>query len=120
MSSNRKGGIVFLSINGKRYDAKGNVEYNLGSNKRDTVTGVDTVHGYAETPQPAMVSLNITDSGSLDVKSLIEIDDATVVLELANGKVVTFYEAWQVGENGISTEEGEISIQFDAKRAEEV
>jgi len=120
MSTNRKGGIVFLSINGQRYDCKGSVEYNLGVNKRETITGVDAVHGYSEMPAPATASMTITDSGSLDVKSLQNLDDATVVLELANGKIATFYEAWQTGDNNVTTEEGEIACQFDSKRAEEV
>lgn len=117
---NRRGGITFLTINGQRYSCKGSVEYTLGVGKRETIVGVDSVHGFSENPQAATCKMSITDASDLDVRALQSIDDATVIVELANGKTVAFYEAWQTGENTITTDEGEIAVQFDAKRAEEI
>lgn len=118
--SNRIGGITHLSINGVRYALKGVAEYKIGVNERSTVTGMDGVHGYSEKPSAAMAKVTITDRGDLDVRELQEVDNATIALELANGKTVMLYEAWQAGDNGITPEEGEISCQFDAKRGEEI
>jgi predicted heme/steroid binding protein len=120
MSKNRRAGQIFIKANGYQYDAKGSFTYNLGHNKRDAIVGHDAVHGFKTLPQPPFVEGIITDSGNLDVEGVLDIEDATVTLELANGKVILLSEAWYAHEGGITTEEGEIPIRFEGIKAEEI
>jgi hypothetical protein len=119
-SSKRRGGIIFVKVNGDLQQAKGSWSYNLGKPKREPIVGADGVHGFKETPQAAYIEGKITDRGTLDLASLVQVQDATVTLELANGKVIMLSEAWWGGDGTVSTEEGEIEARFDGITAEEL
>lgn len=116
----RVGGIIEIKANGVLYAAKGEFTYNMGANKREAVVGADAVHGYKETVQAPKCEGAITDSGDLDVKTLLNLKDATVTLSLANDKVIVFKDAWYSGDGNITTEEGEIEFAIQALRAEEI
>lgn len=121
MAQNRVGGIIFLKIDGRQYNAKGNFTYNLGKPMREAVVGADRVHGYKETPQVAFVEGELTDSADLDLSTLVNSDGVTVTLELANGKVIVLNRAWFAGEGSGNTEEGNIAVRFEsAQEGEEI
>jgi hypothetical protein len=117
---NRRGGVLFLKVNGEIYDAKGNFTYNLGQPKREGIVGADSVHGYKETPQVPFIEGEITDRAGLDLAALCNLDDATATLELANGKVITLRNAWYAGDGTGNTEEGNIDVRFEGLSADEV
>lgn len=116
----RRAGILFLKVNGATQDAKGNFTYNLGRGKREAIVGADKVHGYKEMPQVAFIEGEITDASSLNLAALLATDDATVTLQLANGKVVVLRNAWYAADGNAQTEEGNIQVRFEAESAEEI
>lgn len=116
----RVGGIIRLTINGTQYRAKGNFTYDLGIPKKEAVTGADGVHGYKEMPKPPYIEGEITDGKDISLKALFSLADATVNLELANGKLFALYEAWYAGDGTGSSEEGAVPVRFEGIRAEEV
>ena len=121
MASNRRiGGIIFVKADGQQFRAKGSWSYNLGKPKREMIAGSDSIHGFKEMPQVPFVEGVITDSDDLNVESVLLIRDATITLELANGKVIVLREACFAGDGNISTEEGEIEARFEGIEAEEV
>ncbi|WP_350649549.1 phage tail tube protein [Pseudomonas sp. HY13-MNA-CIBAN-0226] len=117
---NRIGGIISLKINGDMYFAKGNFTYNLGKPKKEGVVGSDRVHGYKEVPQVPFIEGEITDRNELNLEDLVTLDDATVTLELSNGKVIMLREGWYAGEGTGNTEEGNIALRIEGMSAEEV
>lgn len=120
MANRRVGGIMFLKVDGEQFQAKGSFTYNLGAPKRTAVVGVDAVHGFSEVPQSPMISGSITDSDELNLSVLLNVRDATVTIELANGKIIALREAFYAGEGDVTTEEGEIGVEFRGITAEEV
>ena len=116
----RRGGIVFLKINGTQYDVKGQATYNIVGKARTTILGQDGRHGFKEMPTVVSLELSLTDSGTLDLKALATIENATITLELANQKVITLRNAWATGDWDASSEEGEIKARFEALSAQEV
>lgn len=118
--SQRRAGILFLKVNGNSFDAKGNFSYNLGKEKRETIVGADRIHGYKSMIQPAFIEGEITDSATLNLEELVLIDDATITLELANGKVIVLRNAWFAGEGTGQSEEGNIAVRFEGASAEEI
>lgn len=119
-SKQRRGGILSLTVNGVRQDAKGNFSYNIGAPVREAIVGSDGVHGYKETPQAPMIEGEITDRGDLDLRALVETTDATVTLRLANGKTFVLRSAWFAGEGTANTEEGNIAVKFQGLSGTEV
>lgn len=118
--SQRRGGIIQVQINGSVQDAKGSWSYNLGRPKREAIVGSDVVHGFKELPQVAYIEGEITDRGTLDLAALVNLRDATVTLELANGKVVVLRSAWFAGDGTGNTEEGNVAVRFEGASGEEV
>lgn len=118
--SERKGGIIFVKVNGEIQDAKGNFTYNLGKPKREAIIGSDVVHGFKETPQVAFIEGEITDRQTLDLEAMVTTEDATVTLELANGKVISLRQAWYAGEGTGNTDEGNVAVRWEGKSGEEI
>jgi hypothetical protein len=115
---NRRAGILYLKIDGEIQDAKGNFTYNLGGPKREGIAGADTVHGFKEAVQVPYIEGEITDKSTLDLKKLINIEDATITLELATGKTVVLKQAWYAADGDAQTEEGNIQVRFEGKEAD--
>jgi len=118
--SHRRAGIIFLKINGEVQDIKGSATYNLGRPKREAMLGADGIHGYSEVPQVPFIEGEITDRADMDVAAFLNTTDATITIELANGKVITLREAWYAGEGTVGTDEANIQFRFEGMSAEEV
>lgn len=116
----RRGGIIYLKVDGTQLRAKGEFTYNLGMPKRDAIVGADGIHGYKELPQVPFIEGEITDDPSLDLAALLRTENATVTLELANEKVIVLRDAWYAGEGTGNTEEGNIGVRFEGLSGEEV
>lgn len=116
----RIAGMMTIKANGTQYNAKGNFTYRINPTKRETISGPDQVHGFKELPQPNFIEGMITDSSNLDLKGFQQIEDATVTIELANGKTIVLYEAWYASDGDVTTEEAEIQCRFESKRGEEI
>lgn len=120
MATNLRAGKLFLRINGIQYRAKGDFTYNLGTDKHTMIAGVDGVHGFKSETVVPFVEGTITDGDDLDLKALAGTVDATVTLELANGKVIALRGAVFAGDAEASTGEGEIKVKFEGLSAEEI
>ncbi len=116
----RVGGILFLKVDGELFQAKGEFTYNINPVKREAVVGADTVHGFKEEPKVPFIEGAITDSDELDLQKFLAIRDATVTIELANGKVIVLREAWYAADGDVTSSEGEIQVRFEGVRGEEV
>lgn len=116
----RVGGIIEVKANGELYSAKGSWTYNLGRPKRESIVGSDAVHGYKEMPQVPFIEGAVTDRNDLDLTSLLELSDATVTLQLANGKIIVLRNAVFAADGNVTTEEGEVEVRFEGQSAEEV
>lgn len=116
----KRAGIIYVKVDGGSYDAKGNFQYNLGKPKREAIVGSDGVHGYKETPQVPFIEGEFTDSKDVSLEKLVGIKDATVTLELANGKVIVLRQGWYASEGTGNTDEGNIGVRFEGMSAEEI
>ena len=115
-----KAGILQATVNGERVLAKGSWTYNLGRPMREPITGADGFHGFKETPQPARIEGSVTRDSATDIDALLALEDATVQLNLRDGTVVVLRNASFAGQGDITTEEGEITVAFIGKGAEEI
>lgn len=121
MANPKIGGLIFLKLNGQLMKAKGQFTYNLGIPKRESVMDAGGgVAGFKESPQVPFIEGAVTDYDELDLAELVKTKDATVTLDLANGKTVVLRSAWFASEGSVTTEEGEIAVRFEGLSAEEV
>lgn len=120
MPENRRSGTLSLQIDAVTYDLAGHFTYNLGVPKRTTKTGPNRVQGYMEEPQPSFIEGEITDASDVDVAALLALENATLQLDLANGKRVVQRNAWQVADGNVGTEQANIQVRFEGPPAEEI
>lgn len=120
MANQRRAGIIELKLNGEIQDAKGSFTYNLGEPRRESIPGADRMHGFKETPQPAFIEGVITDRSNLNLRALVRLENATVTLQLANGKLVSLKDAFFAGDGNVTTEEAEIEVRFEGSECKEI
>ncbi len=111
--SRQIGGIIFIKVDGQTLTAKGEFTYNTGKPKRQMVIGRDRVHGYTEMPQIPYIEGTTTDHRDVDTEAIKNIVNATVTLELNNGKTFVLREAAYTSEGNMKTEEGEMDVRFE-------
>lgn len=115
-----RGGMLYLLVNGQRYDAKGEFTYNLGRPKRTAIPGADRVHGFSTEVQVPFIEGAITDARDLDLAAFLDTVNATITLELQIGKVIVLRQAAFVSEGTVSPKEGQVVVRFEGLSAEEV
>lgn len=118
----RRLGIKQLMIDGEVMDVKGGVAYSLGGDKRESVMGVDRLHGQKVTRIPAYIEFTLTDRQGLDLKALVAKNDSTITCDLELGKTIKLGHAAYTGEGKVTGEESEIEAKFecDHDNAEEI
>lgn len=113
------GGVVYIKADGQTVVAKGDsFSYNTGKLKKEMVKGTDRVHGYKSMTQVPFIDGATTDLPNVNTEDLKDIADATVVLELNNGKTVILRNAVYAADGESTTEEGEIQLRFEGLSCE--
>lgn len=117
MAGNRvRGGLLAVKVDGRTYSAVGNFTYNSGAPLRTALIGAVEVDGYSEKPQAAFIAGEFRDGEDVDTEALVAIVDATVTLELANGKTFVLANAWFEGEGTGNSEEGNFAVRFSSNK----
>lgn len=118
----RISGVCFLKIDGAQLPLKGSFSYSLGRPTREGVVGPDEVHGFKEMPTVPYIEGPITNTSVVDLDAISKVTDATVTLELANGKVIVLRNAWVTNPDGLKgdSEEGTVDLRLEGKSADEV
>lgn len=112
-NTNRLAGTVYLTINGASYLLAGDFEYSPATVTRETLTGMDSVHGYSEKPKAPHISGTLRDSGGLSVADLNAMVNVTVVAELANGKVIIGRNMWSVEDQTSKSTDATIEVKWE-------
>lgn len=110
---NRLAGTAFLTVDGVSYMLAGDYEYSPSKVSRETLTGMDAVHGFSEKPIAGHISGTLRDSGGLSVASLNAMDNVTVVTQLANGKTIVGRNMWTVESQTAKAADGTIDVKWE-------
>lgn len=108
------GGVAYLSVDGKRYLLVGDFNWSVSNVTRETQSGMDGVHGYTKKPGPGHVKARLRDSGGLAVADFRDMDNVTVLCELANGKTVTMTGGWTTEAIEVETEKGTFEVTWES------
>jgi hypothetical protein len=111
--TNRLAGTAYLSVDGVTYMLVGDFEYSPSTKNRESLVGMDGVHGYKEKPMAPHISGTLRDSAGLSVASLNDMTNVSVVAELANGKTVVGRNMWTVESQTAKSEDGTIEVKWE-------
>jgi len=117
-----RSGTIYLKVDGEPKDLVGEFKFGLGKPIREGQSGPNGVHGYKETTSIPFIEGEIRDGKDVSLEDIAKIKNATITLELANGKTYVWKNAWSCNPDGLGmgTEEGNIAVRFEAKSAQEV
>jgi hypothetical protein len=116
---NRLAGTAFLTVDGRSYMLAGDFEYSPGSVTRETLSGMDFVHGFKEKPKPGHISGTLRDASSVSVAAINAMVDVTVVVQLANGKTIVGANMWTVEEQTVKSEDGTMEVKWEGRSISE-
>lgn len=118
-NSNRLAGLAYLSVDGTSYLVAGDFTYSPTKVTRETLKGMDFVHGYKESPNQCFISATLRDHGGLSVQDINDMTNVTVTVELANGKTVAGRNMWTVEAQEVKAEDGTIDVRWEGFEVEE-
>lgn len=83
----RRAGAASLSIDGDVFDIKAS-GYDAVPVKREEIDAQNAFAGYSEMPKATRITATIIDAATLTVAGMMQKQNSTLVLTLANGKTV--------------------------------
>ncbi len=120
MAQHRIAGVAFVKVDGRQFPIRGKWKSNILPYKREGIAGQDSVHGYKEMPRVPTIQGDVSYTQDLSIDDLAKITDATITLELANGKTHVLRNAWWSDESEVDTEEGSFPVKFEGLSGEEI
>jgi hypothetical protein len=109
----RLAGITGMTIDGTAYMVVSDVTWSPCKWKRETLTGLDSVHGFSEVPMQGHIEATLRDSGAITVGDFNDMRCVEVQLSLANGKAVTGSNMWNTAALEVRAAEGTFQVRFD-------
>lgn len=113
-TSNRLAGTASVTTNGITIMVAGQFKYSPSTVKRETLTGMDRVHGYKEKPSAPFISCQVRDSGGTTVADFNDMTNVTVVAELANGKTIIGTGMWTVESQEVDSEDAVFDVRWES------
>lgn len=112
-------GTANFSVDGVSYNLQGELKWSPGTVSRETLTGMDGVHGFKETPRAPSISATLRDSGGLTVADFNAMRGVNLVISLANGKIVIGSNMWTIEAQEVDSVEGTFEVKFEGALVEE-
>lgn len=112
-TTNRLAGTAEVTVDGVTIMVAGQFKYSPSTVKRETLTGMDTVHGYKEKPVAGFISCQVRDSGGTTVADFNGQTNVTVTAMLANGKTIIGSGLWTVEAQEVDSEDAVFDVRWE-------
>lgn len=111
--ANLLAGTAQITVDGNSYMLEGAAKYSPSTVTRTSLVGQDGYHGVKEMPVTGSISFTARDAGNLTVYDFNRMRNATVVLQLANGKTVVGRSMACVDAQEVDTTEATFDVKFE-------
>ena len=108
----RLAGLTSFTVNGSAF-AVTEFAWDPGSVERETITSLSGVDGYRELPVAPYIAGKFRDAASVNVTGFTALYNATVVVQLANGKQIVGHNLWFTGRPGVSGADANFDFKFE-------
>ena len=120
MGNSRLAGVAFIKVDGRQLLLRDAAKYSIDPMERETIVGMDKVHGFSEKPRAGFIESTITDTGDLSLSDFQKMTDVTVTLELANGKTIILHNAWTTAAREVEAKEATFTVRWETANGEEM
>jgi hypothetical protein len=114
-SSTAVAGKASIKWDGNLLSVAGSFTVSPLAQMREGLVGLGGVAGYKETPRIPFMECEVFTLPDFSLLTVGAIRQATIVAELANGRVYTLVDAWLAGEPDISAGDGTTTLRFEGK-----
>ncbi|MBV1835656.1 phage tail tube protein [Acetobacter estunensis] len=108
------GGTATATINGVAWNVVGECQYQAAGTQNETAKGQSAVEGFTTMPVEGYVQMTLRDRRDLNPLDYQGSSGLTVVVEQANGKVITVDDGWQVETIVVNTQEGTWELKVES------
>ena len=115
----RVGGVAYLKVDGQTIPLRGNLTIHPNQTERTGVAGQDGPQGYTEMPRVPAIEADVTTDPGFSISDALNVTDATVQAECANGMVYVLRSAWQAGLTDLNTVEGSAKFRWEGLSMDE-
>lgn len=113
-TQNRLAGTAYISVDGVVYEVAGNLTWNSVTTVKETLKSMsDPAPGYRELPTAAWIDLETRDLGDVPLSTFQNMTNSTVVVQLANSKVLTGTSMWTTEAFSVNEQEGTFRLRFE-------
>ncbi|WGL96299.1 phage tail tube protein [Arsenophonus nasoniae] len=112
-TANRLAGTAYVTVNGISIMVAGDFTYSPSRVTRETLVGMDSVHGYKEKPNAPFISCRVRDSGITTVADFNDQTNVNLVAELANGKTIIGESMWTVRAQEVQSEDAVFEVRWE-------
>lgn len=115
----RVGGVAYLKVDGNNIPLRGNLTIHPNQSERTGVAGQDGPQGFTEMPRVPAIEADVTTDPGYSIMDALNVSDATVQAECANGMVYVLRNAWQAGVTDLNTVEGSAKFRWEGLSMDE-
>lgn len=108
------GGTVKVVIDGVSYEVGESVSYSDQEWVNETKVGHSGARHHTRKRRAPFVEFELLTTSELSMQDLDDLQDATVVVDLANGRSLTYPNARKVGESDWDATEGTGTVRFES------
>ena len=119
IAGNLLAGLASVTIDGIPYMLQGDLLWSPLQIERETLVGMDGVHGYKETPRTGFMEFTLRDADNIIVGSFDGMTNSTVVAQLANGKLVIGRNMWTVEHREVNSVDATFKARLEGPYVEE-
>ncbi len=112
-------GTASFFLNGASYALRGEFTYQPTVDKRETIVGMDGVHGPKVTPGIGQIKAKLTNMPDLDVVGDLCGIGVRIVIDLVNGKTVTGDSMWSTEPPTVDATEGTVEVTWEGAQVTE-
>lgn len=112
-------GVTGITINGNAYMLVSDLTWSPNKWKRETLLGLDSVHGFSEVPTQGFIEGVLRDSADILVGNFNLMRCVEVLVVLANGKVIGGANMWCVSSLEVKAAEATFQVRFDGVSVDE-
>lgn len=116
----RISGVAYIKADARQYTLEASLTLSIQKESREGKTGLSGVAGYGINQRVPFVEATAYTTNGFSVSELLGITNATVTVELANGKNYIFMEAWQAGDLDVDGANGTAPLRFESMNAKEI
>ena len=119
-TSRRIAGTAYLTVDGVSYTLQSGLNWSPSQVTRETQMSMDADAGYIEKPMQGFIEGVLRDGKAVTVRDFNAMTNVTVMVELANGKLVVGRNMWTVQAQEVDSEAGTFKVRWESPDVQEV